>query len=112
MIVDVFRRFHQLPWPGRNVTVGSTSVITIFRQLCRRASTNSPHRARERRDALKWWDLYLPLSSLHKGACRLNPETQPSASPHCVKIETENRQSATFPAARFTPTQLGSLLHS
>src|SRR5262249_49003228 len=29
------------------------SDMAIYRQLCRRASTNFPHRARERRDALK-----------------------------------------------------------
>ena len=29
------------------------SVNAIYRQLCRRASTNSAHRAGERRDALK-----------------------------------------------------------
>src|SRR5258706_11709894 len=35
------------------------SEIAIYRQLCRPASTNSPHRARERRDALKCLDPWL-----------------------------------------------------
>src|SRR5437764_3910818 len=47
----------------------------------------------------------LPLSSLHKGACPMNPEIQQSESPYCVKIETETGQSATVPIAVLTPKQ-------
>jgi hypothetical protein len=90
----------------------SMSDIAIYRQLCRRASTNSPHRARERRDALKCWDLFLPLSSLHIGVTRMNPETQQSESPYCVRIETETGQSATVPIAVLTPKQLEVFLQS
>lgn len=36
----------------------------------------------------------------------MNPEAQQSESPYCVKIETENGQSATVPIAVMTPKQL------
>src|SRR6266705_2597958 len=36
----------------------------------------------------------------------MNPETQQSESPYCVKIETETGQSATVPIAVLTPKQL------
>lgn len=84
----------------------------MLRQLCRRASTSSPHRARERRDALKCFHLCLPLSSLRKGVCRMNPETQQSESPYCVRIEIETGQSATIPIAVLTPKQLEVFLQS
>ena len=54
----------------------------------------------------------LPLSSLHKGVCRMNLETQQSESPYCVKIETETGQSATVPIAVLTPKQLEVFLQS
>src|SRR5207247_4338141 len=54
----------------------------------------------------------LPLSSLHKGVCRMNPETQQSESPYCVKIETETGQSATVPIAVLTPKQLEVFLQN
>ena len=54
----------------------------------------------------------LPLSSLHKGVCRMNPETQQSESPYCVRIETEAGQSATVPIAVLTPKQLEVFLQS
>ena len=42
----------------------------------------------------------------------MNPETQPSESPYCVKIETETGQSATVPIAVMTPKQLEVFLTS
>ena len=84
----------------------------IYRQVWRPASTNSPYRARERRDALKYQELHLPLSSLHEGVCRMNPETQQSESPYCVRIETDTGQSATVPIAVLTPKQLEVFLQS
>jgi hypothetical protein len=42
----------------------------------------------------------------------MNPETQQSESPYCVKIETENGQSATVPIAVMTPKQLEIFLTS
>ena len=36
----------------------------------------------------------------------MNPETQQSESPYCVKIETETGQSSTVPIAVMTPKQL------
>ena len=42
----------------------------------------------------------------------MNPETQPSESPYCVKIETETGQSATVPIAVLTPNQLEVFLQS
>lgn len=42
----------------------------------------------------------------------MNPETQPSESPYCVKIETESGQSATVPIAVLTPKQLEVFLQS
>jgi len=42
----------------------------------------------------------------------MNPETQPSESPYCVKIETETGQSATVPIAVLTPKQLEVFLQS
>src|ERR1039458_8378478 len=56
--------------------------------------------------------LCLPLSSLHKGVCRMNPETQQFESPYCVRIETETGQSATVPIAVLTPKQLEVFLQS
>ena len=42
----------------------------------------------------------------------MNPETQPSESPYCVKIETETGQSATVTIAVLTPKQLEVFLQS
>ena len=42
----------------------------------------------------------------------MNPETQQSESPYCVKIETETGQSATVPIAVLTPKQLEVFLQS
>jgi hypothetical protein len=42
----------------------------------------------------------------------MNPETQQSESPYCVKIETETGQSATVPIAFMTPKQLEVFLTS
>jgi hypothetical protein len=42
----------------------------------------------------------------------MNPGTQQSESPYCVKIETENGQSATVPIAVMTPKQLEIFLTS
>jgi hypothetical protein len=42
----------------------------------------------------------------------MNPETQPSESPYCVKIETETGQSVTVPIAVLTPKQLEVFLQS
>jgi hypothetical protein len=42
----------------------------------------------------------------------MNPETQQSESPYCVKIETQNGQSATVPIAVMTPKQLEVFLTS
>jgi hypothetical protein len=42
----------------------------------------------------------------------MNPETQESESPYCVKIETETGQSATVPIAILTPKQLEVFLQS
>ena len=42
----------------------------------------------------------------------MNPETQQSESPYCVKIETENGRSATVPIAVMTPKQLEVFLTS
>jgi hypothetical protein len=42
----------------------------------------------------------------------MNPETQPSESPYCVKIETESGQSATVPIVVLTPKQLEVFLQS
>ena len=42
----------------------------------------------------------------------MNPETQQSESPYCVKIETETGQSVTVPIAVLTPSQLEILLQS
>jgi hypothetical protein len=36
----------------------------------------------------------------------MNPDTQQSESPYCVKIEIETGQSATIPIAVLTPEQL------
>ena len=42
----------------------------------------------------------------------MNPETQPSESPYCVKIETETGQSATVPIVVLTTKQLEVFLQS
>ena len=42
----------------------------------------------------------------------MNPETQQSESPYCVKIETDAGQSATVPIAVMTPKQLEVFLTS
>src|SRR5438046_10676576 len=42
----------------------------------------------------------------------MNPETQQSESPYCVRIETETGQSATVPIAVLTPKQLEVFLQS
>ena len=42
----------------------------------------------------------------------MNPETQPSESPYCVRIETETGQSATVPIAFLTPQQLEIILQT
>jgi hypothetical protein len=42
----------------------------------------------------------------------MNPETQPSESPYCVKIELETGQSATVPIAVLTPKELEVFLQS
>jgi hypothetical protein len=42
----------------------------------------------------------------------MNPETQQSESPYCVRIETETGQSATVPIAVLTPKQLEIFLQS
>ena len=42
----------------------------------------------------------------------MNPETQPSESPYCVRIETETGQSATVPIAFLTPKQLEIFLQT
>lgn len=42
----------------------------------------------------------------------MNPETQYSESPYCVKIETETGQSVTVPIAVLTPKQLEVFLQS
>ncbi len=42
----------------------------------------------------------------------MTPETQPSESPYCVRIETETGQSFTVPIAVLTPKQLEVFLQS
>lgn len=42
----------------------------------------------------------------------MNPETQPSESPYCVRIETETGQTATVPIAVLTPKQLEIFLQT
>src|SRR5712692_9013063 len=42
----------------------------------------------------------------------MNPETQQSESPYCVRIETETGQSTTVPIAVLTPNQLEVFLQS
>jgi hypothetical protein len=42
----------------------------------------------------------------------MNPETQQSESPYCVKMETETGNSATVPIAVLTPKQLEVFLQS
>jgi hypothetical protein len=42
----------------------------------------------------------------------MNPETQQSESPYCVRIETGNGQSSTVPIAVLTPKQLEVFLQS
>lgn len=42
----------------------------------------------------------------------MNPETQPSESPYCVRIETETGQSATVPIAFLTTKQLEIFLQT
>jgi hypothetical protein len=42
----------------------------------------------------------------------MNPETQPSESPYCVRIETETGKSATVPIAFLTSKQLEVFLQS
>ena len=42
----------------------------------------------------------------------MNPETQQSESPYCVRIKTETGQSATVPIAILTPKQLEVFLQS
>ena len=42
----------------------------------------------------------------------MNPETQPSESPYCVRIETDNGKSATVPIAVLTPKQLEIFLQT
>ena len=90
---------------------GMMSDMAIYRQLCQRASTipriaqgNGRTRYNARifachfRRSIKGW--------------RMNPETQQSESPYCVKIETETGESATVPIAVLTPKQLEILLQS
>jgi hypothetical protein len=40
----------------------------------------------------------------------MSPETQPSESPYCVKIETATGRSTTVPIAVLTPKQLEDFL--
>ena len=42
----------------------------------------------------------------------MNPETQPSESPYCVRVETEAGQSSTVPIAVLTPKQLEIFLQT
>ena len=42
----------------------------------------------------------------------MNPETQPSESPYCVRIETDNGKSATVPIAVLTTKQLEVFLQT
>src|SRR5205823_11477928 len=90
-----------------------SSVMEIYRQLWRCALPNflaSP--GGDRAGGAKMLGSRLPLSSLHKGVCRMNLETQQSESPYCVKIETETGQSATVPIAVLTAKQLEVFLQT
>jgi len=42
----------------------------------------------------------------------MSPESQPSESPYCVKIETATGQSSTVPIAVLTPKQLEVFLQT
>src|SRR6266478_3407479 len=90
----------------------SLSAIGIYRQLCRRASTNSAASRRGTAGRAKMLRSLPATFVAHKGVCRMNPETQQSESPYCVKIETETGKSATVPIAVLTPKQLEVFLQS
>jgi hypothetical protein len=73
----------------------------------------SRHRAPEGRVQARMLGIFACHSRQSiKGVCRMNPETQPSESPYCVRIETETGQSATVPIAVLTPKQLEIFLQT